>query len=82
LGEAARFPFAESGGGRFMRADEGGDEPTGRRTEADGREVYLAEIARALAEIVSELKEVNTSLRAIARSQAQQATQKRPPQGG
>ncbi|MBV9926153.1 MAG: hypothetical protein JOZ96_14130 [Acidobacteria bacterium] len=51
-----------------------------RRTEADRQEVYLAEIAKALGEIVSELKEVNTSLRAIARSQAQQATQKRPPQ--
>jgi hypothetical protein len=59
--------------------DEGGGRPA-RRAEADAREAYLAEIAKALAEIVSELKEVNTSLRAIARSQAQQATQKRPPQ--
>lgn len=50
--------------------------------QADEREAYLAEIAKALAEIVLELKEVNTSLRAIARSQAQQATQKRPPSGG
>ena len=65
-----------------MRADEGENDPIGRRTKADEREVYLAEIAKALAEIVSELKEVNTSLRAVARSQAQQATQKRPPQGG
>jgi hypothetical protein len=48
-----------------------------RQTGADEREVYLAEIAKALAEIVSELKEVNTSLKAIARSQAQRATQKR-----
>ena len=40
----------------------------------------LEEIAKALAEIASELKEINTSLRAIARSQAQQATQKRPRQ--
>ncbi|HEX8118588.1 MAG TPA: hypothetical protein VF521_15030 [Pyrinomonadaceae bacterium] len=61
-----------------MEDEEGG--PPARRTEADPREAYLAEIAKALAEIVSELKEVNTSLRAIARSQAQQATQKRPPQ--
>lgn len=49
-----------------------------RRTEADAGAEYLAEIAKALGEIVSELKEVNTSLRAIARSQAQQTTQKRP----
>jgi hypothetical protein len=48
---------------------------------ADERDVYLAEIAKALAEIASELKEVNTSLKAIARSQAQQATQKRPQPG-
>ena len=40
---------------------------------------HLAEIAKALAEIASELREVNTSLRAIARSQAQRATQRRPP---
>jgi hypothetical protein len=73
LGEAARLPFE-----RLMRADE---EEAGRRVEAGEREAYLAEIARALAEIVSELKEVNTSLRAIARSQAQQATQKRPQPG-
>ena len=52
-----------------------------RRDEADEREAYLAEIAKALGEIVSELKEVNTSLKAIARSQAQQATQKRPQSG-
>lgn len=58
-----------------MRADEEG----GRG--ADERDEYLAQIARALGEIVSELKEVNTSLRAIARSQAQQATQKRPQPG-
>ena len=56
--------------------DEEGGRPV-RRTEADTREAYLAEIAKALAEVVSELKEVNTSLRAIARSQAQRATQKR-----
>ena len=60
---------------RLMRTNE---EEGGRGAEADEREVYLAEIARALAEIVSELREVNTSLKAIARSQAaQQATQKR-----
>lgn len=59
--------------------EEGGR--AGRPAGADEREVYLAEIARALAEIVSELKEVNTSLRAVARSQAQQSTQKRPQQG-
>jgi hypothetical protein len=58
--------------------EEGGR--AGRRAGADEGEVYLAEIAKALAEIVSELKEVNTSLKAIARSQAQQATQKRPQQ--
>ncbi len=63
-----------------MSADEEETVGAGRPTVADAREAYLAEIARALAEIVSELKEVNTSLRAIARSQAQQATQKRPPQ--
>jgi len=59
------------------------DEEAGRpvqRTEADTREAYLAEIAKALGEIVSELREINTSLRAVARSQAQQATQKRPQQ--
>ena len=59
--------------------EEGGGRPA-RSTEADTREAYLAEIAKALGQVVSELKEVNTSLRAIARSQAQQATQKRPPQ--
>lgn len=58
------------------------EEDGGRGAETDEREVYLAEIAKALAEIVSELKEVNTSLKAIARSQAaQQATQKRPQTG-
>lgn len=62
-----------------MREDEEEADGVGR-SEADGREVYLAEIARALGELVSELKEVNTSLRAIARSQAQRATQKRPQQ--
>ncbi len=49
--------------------------------EAAGRgegEARLAEIAKALGEIAAELREINTSLRAIARSQAQQATQKRP----
>ena len=54
-----------------------GDGEGGPRAEADARAEYLAEIAKALGEIVSELREVNTSLRAIARSQAQQATQKR-----
>lgn len=44
---------------------------------AQAREADLAEIAKALREIVNELKEVNTSLKAIARSQAHQATQKR-----
>ncbi|MBV8859461.1 MAG: hypothetical protein JOZ02_21190 [Acidobacteria bacterium] len=63
-----------------MREVEGEAGEAGRPTEADGREVYLAEIAKALGEVVSELKEVNTSLRAIARSQAQRATQKRPQQ--
>ena len=61
-----------------MEDEEGG--LSAPRTGADTREAYLAEIAKALGEIVSELKEVNTSLRAIARSQAQQATQKRPQQ--
>jgi hypothetical protein len=61
--------------------EEEGGRAAGRGAEADTGEVYLAEIARALAEIVSELKEVNTSLRAIARSQAQRATQKRPQTG-
>ena len=65
-----------------MRADEEGGGRAGQSYGRDEREEYLAEIARALAEIVSELKEVNTSLRAIARSQAQQATQKRPQPGG
>jgi hypothetical protein len=63
-----------------MRADEEEGGRAGRPGGADERVVYLAEIARALGEIVSELKEVNTSLRAIARSQAQRATQKRPQQ--
>jgi len=64
-----------------MRTNEEEGGRAGRRAESDVREVALAEIARALAEIVSELKEVNTSLRAMARSQAQQATQKRPQPG-
>jgi uncharacterized protein YoxC len=55
--------------------EEGGREALG--AGADAGVEYLAEVAKALAEIVSELKEVNTSLRAIARSQAQQTTQKR-----
>ena len=55
--------------------DEGGR--AGTHAEADVRAEHLAEIAKALGEIVSELREVNTSLRAIARSQAQQSTQKR-----
>ena len=63
-----------------MRDGEDEDGRAGRRAEASGSEAHLAEIAKALAEIVSELKEVNTSLRAIARSQAQRATQRRPPQ--
>lgn len=53
----------------------------GRRAGPNEGETHLAQIAKALGEIVVELKEVNTSLRAIARSQAQRATQKRPPQG-
>jgi hypothetical protein len=61
-------------------ADEEGDRGV-PRAGSDGGEAHLAQIAKALAEIVSELKEVNTSLKAIARSQAQRATQKRPPQG-
>jgi hypothetical protein len=63
-----------------MRADEEEGGRAGQRAEADERDVHLAKIAKALAELVSELREVNTSLRAIARSQAQQATQKRPQQ--
>lgn len=61
-------------------ADEEGD-GDGRRAGSNDGEAHLAQIAKALAEIVAELKEVNTSLKAIARSQAQRATQKRPPQG-
>ena len=63
-----------------MREEDGEGGRAERRAGGGEGEVYLAEIARALGEIVSELKEVNTSLRAIARSQAQRATQKRPPQ--
>lgn len=78
LGEAARLSFA-----RLMRTDEEEESRDGQSAGADAREAHLAEIARALNEIVSELKEVNTSLRAIARSQAaQQATQKRTQPGG
>jgi hypothetical protein len=61
-------------------ADEEG-ERDGRRAGSNDGEAHLAQIAKALGEIVVELREVNTSLRAIARSQAQRATQKRPPQG-
>lgn len=61
-----------------MRTNE---EEVDRDAEPDKREVYLSEIAKALAEIVSELKEANISLKAIARSQAQRATQKRPQTG-
>jgi cell division protein ZapA (FtsZ GTPase activity inhibitor) len=53
----------------------------GRPAGPNDGEAHLAQIAKALEELVVELKEVNTSLRAIARSQAQRATQKRPPQG-
>jgi hypothetical protein len=63
-----------------MRQEDQDEGRAGGRAEAGEGAEYLAEIAKALAEIASELKEVNTSLRAIARSQAQQATQKRPPQ--
>ena len=51
-----------------MRTDEEEGGRGGQRAGADEAEAYLSEIAKALAEIVSELKEVNTSLRAIARS--------------
>jgi len=61
-----------------MREEDAEDGRAGRQTEADAGAGHLAEIAKALGEIVSELKEVNTSLKAIARSQAQRATQKRP----
>ena len=61
-------------------ADEEGERDV-RRDGSDEGAAHLAQIAKALAEIVAELKEVNTSLKAIARSQAQRATQKRPPQG-
>jgi len=64
-----------------MRTNEEEGGRAGRRAGSGEGEMYLAEIAKALAEIVSELKEVNTSLKAIARSQAQQATQKRPQTG-
>ena len=63
-----------------MRADDKDGGQARRHAQAGEGGEYLAEITKALAEIASELKEVNTSLRAIARSQAQQATQKRPPQ--
>ncbi len=63
-----------------MSKEDEDDGRSGRRTEADAGAEHLAEIAKALGEIVSELKEVNTSLKAIARSQAQQATHKRPQQ--
>jgi cell division protein ZapA (FtsZ GTPase activity inhibitor) len=54
------------------------DDQSVRNAGGGGGQDHLAEIAKALREVVAELKEVNTSLRAIARSQAQQATQKRP----
>lgn len=52
--------------------------PTEPRGGAAEGAAELAEIAKAIRELVAELKEANVSLRAIARSQAQQATQKRP----
>ncbi|MFL6337279.1 MAG: hypothetical protein ACJ754_28605 [Pyrinomonadaceae bacterium] len=64
-----------------MRTEDEEGTRAGRSAGADERDLYLSEIAKALALIVSELKEVNTSLRAIARSQAQRATQKRSPPG-
>ena len=60
-------------------ADEEGDRGERRAASNDGA-AHLAQIAKALEQLVAELKEVNTTLRAIARSQAMQATQKRPPQ--
>jgi hypothetical protein len=63
-----------------MRTNDKEADRVRRRAEANEGTVCLAQIAKALAEIVSELKEVNTSLKAIARSQAQRATQKRPQQ--
>lgn len=63
-------------GARAVRMAEKAEVKTGR-TAGEG-EARLAEIAEALREVVRELKEVNTSLKAIARSQAQRATQKRP----
>lgn len=87
MGQAGRFGgggplcFCQDGGSGLMRED---DEEGGREKGHPGvaeREVYLAEMAKALAEVVAELKEVNTSLKAIARSQAQQASQKRPQPG-
>lgn len=83
LGEAARFIFAPGRRGEDSTgvADEDvvQDEPAAGESARDAREADIAQIAGALREIVSELKEVNISLRAIARSQAQQATtQKRP----
>lgn len=61
---------------RAVRMAEEGEVKTGARV--DEGEARLAEIAEALRAVVRELKEVNTSLKAIARSQAQRATQKRP----
>ncbi len=54
------------------------DDQSGRNAGGGEGQDHLAEIAKALRALVAELKEVNTSLRAIARSQAQQATQKHP----
>ena len=80
-GLAGRFggggPPSFCGTRGLMREEDGEGGRAGPPAEADVKAEYLAEIARALGEIVSELREVNTSLRAIARSQAQQATQKR-----
>lgn len=78
LGEATRLPFLWPEARTLMQEDE---EAGGRTSQSAGdaeNRAHLAEIAKALVEIVSELKEVNTSLRAIARSQAQRATQRRP----
>ena len=79
LGEAARFIFVpvRSGKGLTKVSDEEAVKAEPLAVEP-AREAELAEILKALREIVSELKDVNTSLRAIARSQAHQATQKRP----
>ena len=78
MGEAARFIFAPGRRGKVYPQVAEEEAVKGEpRAGEPAREADLAEILKALREIVSELKDVNTSLRAIARSQAHQATQKR-----